>query len=346
MKIVNQAGAGSMKFHCLVLATIVVVASLPAAQGKVMSDEKIEPVENDVVDQVSGGIKTLGGRQFWGDVRFFRGWRIQHNVLTDKYRLLDVKDNRHCSGSLEECNDTLGRIIQTQKLPPMSGKAVVLIHGIGRSSKSFSTMAKQLETDGYTVVGFDYPSTRVPIPECAEYLHKVMQSLDGIESIDVVGHSMGGLVLRGLTMDQAEPRLNRVVMLGVPNKGAEMADFLKSNPLFKMILGPAGQQLATDGEGLIGKMPPPACEFGILAGGRSATKGYNPLLPGDNDATVTVASTRLPGAADFILLPVIHSFLMTDQAAINATRHFLKHGRFEENRKAEPISADDITVIN
>ena len=94
------------------------------------------------------------------------------------------------------------------------------------------------------------------------------------------------------------------------------------------------------------KMPPPACEFGILAGGRSATKGYNPLLPGDNDATVTVASTRLPGAADFILLPVIHSFLMTDQAAINATRHFLKHGRFEENRKAEPISADDITVIN
>lgn len=335
-----------MKFRFLMLTTMVVAALLPAARGNAMSDEKPESVENDVVDPLTGGIKTLGGRQFWGDVRFFRGWRIQHNVLTDKYRLLDVKDNRHCSGTREECNDTLTQIIQAKKLPAMSGKAVVLIHGIGRSSKSFSSMAKQLELDGYTVVGFDYPSTRVPIPECAEYLHKVLQSLEGIESIDVVGHSMGGLVLRGFTMDHTEPRLRRAVMLGVPNKGAEMADFLKSNPLFKMILGPAGQQLATDGEGLIGKMPPPACEFGILAGGRSATKGYNPLLPGDNDATVTVASTRLPGAADFILLPVIHSFLMTDQAAINATRHFLKHGRFEESRNAEPISADDITVIN
>ena len=314
-------------------------------QGAAMSDEtKSESAAGDKAD-INGGIKTLGGRQFWGDVHFFRGWRVQHNVLTDSYRLLDGKDHRHCSGTLQDCRDALHKIVTTRNLPPMSGKAVVLIHGIGRSSKCFSGMAKQLEQDGYTVIGFDYPSTRVSILECAEYLHQMLQTLDGIESIDAVCHSMGGLVLRGCLMNHPEPRLRRAVMLGVPNKGAEMADLLKSNPLFKVILGPAGQQLATDAEGLIGKLPSPSCEFGILAGGRSAAKGYNPLLPSDNDATVTVASTRLPGAADFILMPVIHSFLMTDKAAIEATRHFLMHGRFEPDRAAQPISKDDVTVI-
>ena len=309
-----------------------------------MPDEKpaISRVENE--PRTGGGVKTLGGRQFWGDVHFFRGWRIQHNVLTDTYRLLDENDHRHFSGTLERCRSTLQEITRNKQLPPMTGKAVVLIHGIGRSSKCFSEMAKTFSKEGYTVVCFDYPSTRVPILESAEYLHQVLQSLEGVDTIDIVGHSMGGLVLRGYLMQHSDPRIHRAVMLGVPNKGAEMADFLKNNPFFKIILGPAGQQLATDAEGLIGKLPRPTFEFGILAGGLAASKGYNPLLPGDNDATVTVSSTRLPGAADFILLPVIHSFLMTDKTAIDATQHFLKHGRFKADRTAEPISENSINI--
>ena len=124
-----------------------------------------------------------------------------------------------------------------------------------------------------------------------------------------------------------------------------MADFLRNNPLFKAVLGPAGQQLVTDKDGIINSLPVPPFPFGVLAGGRSASTGYNPLLPGDNDSTVTVASTRLAGAADFILLPVIHSFLMSDQKCIDATRHFLQHERFESNRDAEPISSSDVSVI-
>ena len=29
--------------------------------------------------------KTLGGRQFWGDVHHFQGWRIQQNVFTKHF---------------------------------------------------------------------------------------------------------------------------------------------------------------------------------------------------------------------------------------------------------------------
>ena len=311
-----------------------------------MNDE--EPVdekdETEAVSQASG-VRTLGGRQLWGDLRFFRGWRIQENVLTGRHRLLDGRDHRHATGTREVCEAELQRIRVQQKLPPMSGKAVVLIHGMGRSSKCYSGMAAVLAKDGYVVVGFDYPSTRLTIQESSAYLHSVLQSLDGIETIDVVSHSMGGLLLRACLQIHKEPRIRRAVMLGVPNKGAQVADFFRDNPLFRAALGPAGQQLVTDRDGLIGRLPTPEFEFGIVAGGRSAITGYNPLLPGDNDSTVTVASTRLSGAADFILLPVIHSFLMADKAAIAATQNFLKHGRFDPDGKAAPISEGDISVI-
>lgn len=292
-----------------------------------------------------GGVRTMGGRQFWGDKLFFHGWRIQHNVVLGQHRLLDPQDKRHASGTLQECRDKLEQVRTETGLPRMSGKAVVLLHGIGRSSKSFFSMAKGLEEDGYTVVGFDYPSTRISIEDSAEYLHSVLQSLEGIESIDVVCHSMGGLLLRAYLMKHEEHRFRRAVMLGVPNKGAQMADVLKGNPLFKAILGPAGQQLTTDENGLIGHLPVPSFPFAVVAGGRSAPRGYNPILPGDNDSTVTVSSTRLPGAADFVLIPVIHSFLMNHPDSVALTRHFFRHGRLLPDREPQPISRDDVTVV-
>lgn len=326
---------------------LLVVLALLALSTFAMSDETTSPDDHsDKASSANSHAKTLGGRQLWGDVRFFQGWRIQYNVVTKHYRLLDENDNRYSSGTLQKCQGRLQQLIEERKLPPMSGKAVVMIHGIGRSSKSFSEMSSQLKSKGYTVVGFDYPSTQVSIPDCAEYLHQVVQSLDGIESIDFVCHSMGGLVLRAYSMNHTTVRFRRAVMLGVPNRGAKMADFLKENPIFKMVLGPAGQQLASDDDGgLIKKLPIPKFEFGVLAGGRSKAKGFNPLLPGDNDLTVSVSSTRLPGAADFILIPVMHSFLMTDNRGIKATLNFLEHGQFDPNVPRKPIRADDVSVI-
>ncbi|APZ93120.1 esterase/lipase family protein [Fuerstiella marisgermanici] len=338
------------------LGAFACVVFLSCSEIPVMSDEQKPAVPpSDVVQPTAepqssgstypGGIFTMGGRQLWGDVAFFRGWRIQHNVLTGRYRLLDAADFRHESGSLAECEHKLKTIRNELNLPDMDGNAVLLIHGIGRSSKCFSGMAKSLRNDGYVVVPFEYPSTRVSIPTSADYLRSVVQSLEGIDRIDVVCHSMGGLLLRTYLSQHKAPRFRRAVLLGVPNNGAEMADMLKNNPLFKAVLGPAGQQLVTDDEGLIRQLPSPDFEFGVVAGGRNGPKGYNPLLPGDNDSTVTVASTRLSGATDFLLLPVIHSFLMTDARSIAATRHFLKHGTFVADRPAQPITGEGVEVV-
>lgn len=282
-------------------------------------------------------MQTLGGRQFWGDVQFFHGYRIQQNVFTGHYRLLDEHDWRHASGTLEECREKLEQLRIEKKLAPMSGKGVILLHGIIRSSKSLYVMADQLRAEGFTVFPMEYPSTQISIPEAADYLNSIIEHTEGIEELHLVGHSMGGLVIRAWFSQYEDPRIKRVVMLGTPNYGAEMADHLKRNLLFQTVFGPAGRQLVTDEAGLIPMLPTPPCEFAVIAGARGKANGWNPLIPGDDDGTVTVNSARLRGASDFATVPLLHHALLGNRDVSKQVARFLKTGCLRENGEKQPV---------
>ena len=284
--------------------------------------------------------KTMGGRQFWGDLKFFHGYRIQRNVLSQHHRLLDPDDVRKAWGTYEECEQALADIAVKHQLPPMQGRAVIFIHGIIRSSKSFHKMAQALKQQGYTTVGFDYPSTRMTMQQSNEFLKKTIDSLEGIEEIDIVCHSMGGLLVRTYYKEMgelADPRIKRLVMMGTPNKGAKMANLLKNNLAFQWVMGPAGQQLVKDELGTIASLPVPGCGFAIVAGARGTENGWNPLVPGDDDGTVSLESAQLSGAKDFITVSSLHSFLPEDRTAIAAVARYLMTGAFRESGKCHPI---------
>ena len=325
-----------MRWGCWI-AFVVAFGTPLAAQDK-PSASLASSIRRTFEDEVS--MKTLGGGQFWGDVVFFHGWHIQQNVFTKHYRLLDERDNRHASGTLEVCQTKLKQIREEQKLPPMKGRGVVLIHGILRSSKCMSSMAETLEQAGFQTFRFDYPSTQVSIPEAAEYLHQTIESLEGIEELYIVAHSMGGLVTRAYFAEHHDPRFRRVVMVGTPNHGAELADLVYKNFLVRTAAGPGGQQLVTDREGLIPSLPAPKCEFAIIAGARNNPAGWNPFIPGDDDGTVTVESTRLVGATDFSTVRSPHTSLLRNREAIHQTLRFLNEGRLIADRPAQAITDD------
>lgn len=284
---------------------------------------------------------TLGGRQFWADVEFFHQWRIQQNTMTGHFRLLDADDYRHAWGTREQCQAKLREFRTAQKLPPMKGEAVILVHGIIRSSKSMSRMRQELERAGYAVFAVDYPSTRVEIPQSAKYLHSVIDSLEGIEKIHFVTHSMGGLVVRSYLDEHRDPRIGRMVMIATPNLGAHMADMLHTNVVYRLAFGPAGQQLTSDAAGLIAGLSTPDFEFAVIAGGRGTLDGYNPLIPGDDDGTVSVASTRLPGASDFAVVHSLHTFVISAPETLDYTVRFLKEGRLRSKGDRQPIPIRD-----
>jgi pimeloyl-ACP methyl ester carboxylesterase len=289
---------------------------------------------------------TLGGKQLWTDELLFRDWRIQRNVLTANYRLLDGSDVRHAWGTFAECRNRLDQIRRDQKLPPMQGKVVILLHGLGRTRAATHGMERYLTAQSnFTVLEFGYASTRAEVADHAKSLAHVLQNLDGIEEIDFVAHSLGNLVIRHYLADAndpaqghvPDPRIKRIVMLGPPNNGAHMAQVLGDNKLYKTLTGESGTELGPGWPGLQRHLATPDCSFGIIAGARPDQRARNPLLEGGDDLIVSVPETKLRGADDFLVLPVVHTFMMDDAKVREATLHFLREDCFVSQAKREPI---------
>jgi pimeloyl-ACP methyl ester carboxylesterase len=213
----------------------------------------------------------------------------------------------------------------------MCGKAVIVLHGLIRTRSSMNGLCRVLETEGgYTVFNVSYPSTRATIDWHAENLDKIILGLDGIDEINFVAHSLGNLVIRRWMAERLDPRVRRMVMLGPPNQGAQIARRRELRPLMVTLFGPAGRQFARHWPEIAPRLAIPACQFGIIAGGRGSPRGYNPMLTGDDDLVVAVDETRLDGAADFTVVPVPHTFLMTNRRVHELTLNFLRHGRFTQ----------------
>ncbi len=317
----------------------VTAAILFAACGLIPRAAEAQDVDPVVpsTGNLNAVLPTLGGKQFWADELFFHDWHIQRNVFTGHYRLLDGYNLRHGWGTFDECRNKLEEIKRTRDLPPMQGRAVIVLHGLFRSASAMTSLSRYLRDEGgYTVFNVNYPTTRGTVADHARSLERIIDNLDGIEEINFVGHSLGNLVVRHYLGDHTrpelgirpDPRIGRIVMLGPPNQGAEIAEALGNVGLFHVVAGAAGTQLAGQWEQLEEHLAVPQCEFGILAGGRGNERGYNPLLTGDNDLVVAVETTRLAGATDFAVLPVLHSFMMNDPKVQEYTLRFLQHGYF------------------
>jgi pimeloyl-ACP methyl ester carboxylesterase len=202
------------------------------------------------------------------------------------------------------------------------------------------------------VIQFGYASTREDIGTHARSLDCVVRRLDGVHEVDIVAYSLGCLVARCWLGDlEAEtlqvvatprPKVRRCVMLGPPNQGAERATIWArssiARPLFDLILGESGIQLGPQFREIQNRLATPACEFGIIAGGRGTPDGWNVEIPGDDDGTVGVRETMLAGAHDFTVTPVRHIDLISDERALRMTTMFLRHGYFESatNRVSIP----------
>ena len=61
------------------------------------------------------------------------------------------------------------------------------------------------------------------------------------------------------------------------------------------------------------------------------------MLPGDNDGTISVDTTKLPGACDFYVQPVLHSFNMNDARVCELTLRFLQQGYFLFEPQRHPL---------
>jgi hypothetical protein len=274
---------------------------------------------------------TLGGRQFWTDWQWRDGWRVQQNALSEHWRLLSPANVRYAWGSRELCLRELQAQAGGAAVTP-DERIVVLLHGLMRSSASMQSLAAALEQGGIErPVCFEYASSRRSIADHAVALRHWLEHLPGRPRIDFVAHSMGNIVIRHLMADLQRdgdpegllPRFGKMVMLGPPNQGSEVARQLGRLGLFELLTGRGGMELGPAWDAFQHRLAVPSIPFIIIAGEVGNTWLRHPLVSGPNDLIVAVDETRLPGAERFHRVTALHSLMMNDAKVQQIVMDFL-----------------------
>jgi pimeloyl-ACP methyl ester carboxylesterase len=178
----------------------------------------------------------------------------------------------------------------------------------------------------------NYPSRTVPVEWLAdEHLHRLLTTelVRSAPRVHFVTHSMGGLLVRQYLAGHTLANLGRVVMIGPPNQGSEVADRLRRWRLFRMVVGVNLARLGTTETDLPRQLPPVNFELGVIAGNRPLLHLGLFGLPRPHDGRVSVASTKVQGMRDHLELAGSHSPMIWKRSTGDQIAHFLRHGRFQ-----------------
>lgn len=269
----------------------------------------------------------------WSDETVRHDWRLQHRPGSDAWRVLDPNEACVQEGDEAACRGAFARLEAAGRIPPVTGDAVIVLHGLGENRASMRPLVAHLRGRlDAAVMTVGYASPRAGIDDHGAALGRVVAGLPPTSRLSFVGHSLGNLVVRRW-MALAPPadlaRVHRMVMLGAPNQGSDLARMAARVWVLAALSHGAARDLVLHWPEISKSLAVPACEFGIVAGGKGDGRGYSAFLEGDDDAVVRVAETRLDGARDFLLLPVSHAAMMKNSAVQQATAAFLETGRFE-----------------
>ncbi|MBL8024977.1 MAG: alpha/beta hydrolase [Fibrobacteres bacterium] len=210
-------------------------------------------------------------------------------------------------------------------------ECVILVHGLARTSKSFNKLEKVLSGKGYNVINVDYDSRKHSISDLADLaLAPILKNTAEYDKVNFVTHSMGGIIVREYFSKKTINNLGRVVMLGPPNKGSEVAENLKEWSFYKLINGPAGGELGIDSSSTPNKLGPVNFELGVIAGDRSINWINSMMIKGADDGKVSIESTKITGMVDHIIIHTTHPLMMKNEYVIDQVIYFLKNGKFSK----------------
>jgi pimeloyl-ACP methyl ester carboxylesterase len=206
---------------------------------------------------------------------------------------------------------------------------VVYVHGLWLTGIEGSFLRKRLGRDlNAETRAFRYPSVTSSINTNAFALARYLSELHA-DTLHLVGHSLGGLVLLKMFEQGAGARLppGRMVFLGSPLNGSRAAQNLARVPFGRMLLGRGvHEELLIPRE----RRWQGQRELGVIAGNLSLGLGrLVGAFGAPSDGTIFVEETRLAGIAQHLILPVSHTGLPLSKAVARQIGVFLRSGKFE-----------------
>jgi pimeloyl-ACP methyl ester carboxylesterase len=190
---------------------------------------------------------------------------------------------------------------------------------------SMGVLRKRLAPRGFDFHHFGYRSVAGSLADGAAELAAYVAGVAG-DTVHLVGHSLGGVLICAMLESHLPARLGRVVCLGSPLRGSRSAVRLARWPGGRRLVGRCLADVHARGGFSAWRA---GVEVGSIAG--RIPLGVGRLLgpfPEPNDGTVAVAETVIAGLADHVVLPVSHVALLWSVRVAAQVEQFLEHGRF------------------
>lgn len=195
-------------------------------------------------------------------------------------------------------------------------KRIVLVPGIGLGGCELLVLGWYLKRQGFHAQIFWRNPWRRSLQDSAELLHRFLQRYQD-ETVHLVGHSLGGLVVLQTLQDYPTTPVGKIVTLGTPHCGCLAAR--------RVLKAPGGRGLL--GEALVSAchetiLPiPPGCAVGAIAGSLNMLLGFLLCPQNANDTLVCVNETQHPDLTAHCILPVSHSgMVMSHKVSIMIAR--------------------------
>jgi pimeloyl-ACP methyl ester carboxylesterase len=205
-------------------------------------------------------------------------------------------------------------------------QTIVLIHGLWLSGWCLLPLARRLRRAGFTVHIFSYASVSSDLRANAEYLQRYLSTLP-VREVHLVGHSLGGILIRALHHYYPQQRPGRIVTLGAPHGGSRVAQHLSRYAFWRWAMGKGVINLLS---GVPPRWTTPPREIGVICGTRSFGMGRLLVrdLPLPNDGLLTVKESAFPAAREHLALPFSHTGMLFSREVADQTGEFLITGMF------------------
>ena len=214
---------------------------------------------------------------------------------------------------------------------------VIFVHGLGRRCSSMARLQREFDLAGYETICWSYQSRSHRLLSHIKHFSAWLESQNFDGKPHFIGHSLGGLIIRGALANFSRCNMGRIVLIATPNFGAGIVSKMGKLFLSRLCFGLPLLDLE-ENSNILSKLDVPDAEIGIIAGSRR----FHPLNPisyinffrlgkQQHDGTVELKNTKLAAANDFILLDAHHTFICNHSETATQCCSFVRTGTFQHN---------------
>ena len=165
-------------------------------------------------------------------------------------------------------------------------------------------LAVPLRRAGYRTRFFGYVATFETISGIVE---RLVRRLNEVKPSVVIGHSLGGVLLRLALSECPHLNVEHFFMLGTPNQSPRAARYFWNWWPFRIFSGSCGRFLVAPAE--YERIPELKMPYTIFAGTSGMPRVIDPFRGEPNDRIVAVSETVIDAEYPPVLVPAEHSLI-------------------------------------